>query len=223
MIAMTSVNAPAGAVGGSVMRTSGRVAVLVAAFMLGTGLLPVAAEVADPLQRLRSGDVVVDSQRRRHGGIVDARIFVPAPPRLVYTFIADPHQLPRYSPEIISVRILEDHGSRKRVRMHVRQFGVIDDESEVLGTYQPYELVTWKQVKGRLASFEGFWKVGSMDQGTVLAYHVNVDAGMALPAFIIEAFLRSTVPSVLKNVRRQFGDAAALPALFSWQAHSPSP
>jgi ribosome-associated toxin RatA of RatAB toxin-antitoxin module len=197
------------------MRTMGRIAALGTAFVVIAGPLPVAAGGPDPQQRLRAGEVVIESQARRHGGIVDARIFVPAPPRLVYTLVADPAQAPRYSPEIVAVTVLEDQGSRKRVRMRVRQMGLIDDESEVLSTYQPYELVTWQQVKGRFAAQEGAWKVASMNEGTLLRYHLNVDVGTNIPAFIIEAFLRTTIPALLKNVRRQFGGAAALPTFFA--------
>lgn len=197
------------------MRTHARIAALGMAMAVMTGPLPGHAGPPDEQQRLRDGEVVVTSQARRHGGIVDARIYVAAPPRLVYTLVADPFQAPKYSPEIVAVTVLEEAGSRKRVRMRVRQLGLIDDESEVVSTYQPYDLVTWRQVKGRLAFQEGAWRVAPMAQGSLLTYHLNVDVGATVPAFIIEAFLRTTVPSLLKNVRRQFGDAASLPVFFA--------
>jgi ribosome-associated toxin RatA of RatAB toxin-antitoxin module len=196
----------------------GRTAALMTALVVLAGLVPVPARASDPLQRLRDGEVIVDSKPRRHGGIVHARIFVPAPPRLVYTLVADPEKLPRYSPDIVAVTVLEDHGQRKRVRMRVRQFGIIDDVSEVVSTYQPYDLVTWQQVKGRFAVNDGSWRIAPMDRGTLLSYHLDIDVGTMVPSLIVEAFLRSTVPSVLRNVRQQFSGAAGVPTLFARQS-----
>jgi hypothetical protein len=197
------------------MQTTGRIAVLMATFLFVAAALPVMAEPASTLQQLQKGEVLLDSQRRKHGGIVDARIFVPAPPRLVYSMLADPHQLPHYSPEVVSVAIIEDKGLQKRVRMRIRQWGLIDDESEVISTCRPYGSVTWQQVKGRFAVQEGAWTIGPMAQGTLLAYHLNIDVGATVPSLIVEAFLRSTVPALLRSVRGRFGNGAALPTLFT--------
>lgn len=176
---------------------------LTAGLMLAN--LPAQAWTPEELKRLRAGDVVVTSTSRNRGGIIDASIVVPAPPRLVYTLVADPQNTPRYSPEISAVTVIEDQGLQKRVRMRVRQFGLIDEEHEVVSTYQPYSSVTWQQVKGRFAHQDGAWKVSSFDAGTILTYHLDIDVGASLPSFFIEAFLRTTIPNLMRNVRKQFG------------------
>lgn len=183
-----------------------------------TASLPALAWTPDELKRLRAGDVVIESRQQPRGGIVDGSIVVQAPPRLVYTLVADPQQMQRYSPEIASVKIIEDQDLQKRVRIRIKQFGLIDEEQEVISTFRPYEQVAWRQVKGRFAHQNGSWQMNAFDKGTLLHYHLDIDVGTHLPGFIVTAFLRTTIPSLLRSVRNQFGPNVWLRPPIFWSA-----
>jgi len=59
--------------------------------------------------------------------------------------------------------------------------------------------------RGDIKEIEGYYKLFSRNGGakTLLVYHVYSDPGMALPQFVIDLLSKSTLPKVLKAVRKE--------------------
>lgn len=178
---------------------------LLAAAALSVMLVaPAGAWASDDWRRLQQGEVVVVSRPHGNGGIVEAAVLIDAPPRLVYALLADPLQAPTYSPGIVSSQILEDRGDSKRVRMRLQYLGLIDDLQEIESVYTPFEAIRWQQVKGRFGSQIGEYRVTASGSGTLLSYRLEIDTGTVLPVVVVQLFLRSSVPQLLRNIRTRF-------------------
>ena len=173
------------------------------AIVMATGLIwPCQAWTPDQTRRMEAGEVLVLDQAKPGGGKVEAGTFVKAAPKLVYELVADPKQAVHFSPGLVGADILQDNGATKVVRMHAKQFGIFDDVSELDARYQPYSSVTWRQLKRKAKTMSGQWQVEGHGDGTLLTYRLDVVLAEPVPSFVTRWFLSSSVPNLLKNVRR---------------------
>jgi hypothetical protein len=65
-------------------------------------------------------------------------------------------------------------------------------------------VIEWEFVEGEIRDTSGYWKLFPLDDDkrTLAVYHVYSDPGIALPGFILDLITKSTMPGVMKAVKK---------------------
>lgn len=176
------------------------VAVLgIRAYVRGTVIEP---ERASP-EGLKPGEVETRLFERRGARWIQLSSVIDAPIEKVWKVVHDHERMPEFMPRMAKLRVLEEKGDHKRVRIDfsmlwIDRYTEIDVEVEVNPRAR---IETWEQYAGTLVVNRGRWILESMGPNQTFArYEVCASSGLPVPGWMERAALRDALPVILTRV-----------------------
>jgi ribosome-associated toxin RatA of RatAB toxin-antitoxin module len=127
---------------------------------------------------------------------LDAALFAPVPPDLAWEVLTDFDRMGSFVPNVTSSRVLQRDGNRLSVAQRgVARFGPLafGFESERLIEMTPRSEIRSLQVRGNMRRMESLTRFSPVQDGTAIAYRVEVEPGAFYPAALTERFLSHEV------------------------------
>jgi ribosome-associated toxin RatA of RatAB toxin-antitoxin module len=159
---------------------------------------------ADERHQLARGDVVFGPAREREG--FAGAIVVDAAPEHAWDVLTDFEAWPRFVPHIDAVSVrAEADGLRIRqtlkLFMQTFEYTVVGAVSSAAGRI---ELDLDRSAPSDFDRLEASFDVTELRDGrTLVRFHSDLEAGVALPAWVKRAIARSTVPGTLVAIRSE--------------------
>lgn len=175
-----------------------------------TALLPLnsaSALSASEYQKLKQGQVVVDSKSGQSQGGVEAKVLIKRPISEVYRVIRDSEGLFKNDPTIKDVKLVKRVNSNTEHLRYKLQLSPVlpafDYTNRV--TYTPNKSFHFKKIQGSFKRMEGacVLKPTSKPDETLMVYSLNLELDAPVPSVVVNHFLASDLPKSLKRIERK--------------------
>jgi len=157
---------------------------------------------------VENGEIqVYFGEEDRFHGRAQAAAVVAAAPERIWEVLRDCESAPDYLDNVLSCELvasLDDGRSavfrqRARLRWFLPSF-----EHEFRMDFEPYRRITISRVSGPLKRLDAvWWLIPEPDGRTRLIYRLDLDAGRAVPRFLLKAPLRRDIVNALTMVRQR--------------------
>jgi ribosome-associated toxin RatA of RatAB toxin-antitoxin module len=161
--------------------------------------------------RLERGEIVTDLTDGP-GGRRDARAraLVAAPPEKIWAAITDYENYKNFMPLTTKSEVRKREGNQVWFYTEL-SFGFLKTlrYQIKLTLDKPKWTIVWSLVDGDLKSNDGGWQLepyGKDGQETFVTYTANVQAGFAVPGFVMNKLTQASLPQLIQVVRQQTGD-----------------
>lgn len=156
--------------------------------------------------RLIHGEVVVEVKESGTEKIVSGKILLDEPVEKIWPILANPYEFSNgIYPRMHKVQILEDRKDHSRMRCTIGLGAFLPDIVAVVDTdYVPGQRIDFHKVGGTLKNLTGGWTLSPQPDGkTEVAYWMNIDPGIPVPAWIVREGIKMELPNTLKAVRHR--------------------
>lgn len=139
---------------------------------------------------------------------VQATAIFRKPPKNVWAVLADFPSRPDYLPDVEAMRIVRVDGPRVWVDESL-SFFLFTVRNQVINVLEPkLGLISWaldKSVDHDIDDTTGAWRLAPLADGahTLVIYQVYVDSGQAVPGFVEQYLVGTSVPKLLERVRSE--------------------
>lgn len=128
----------------------------------------------------------------------------------IWQVLTDPKEIVRFMRKLKSWDILESSPDSQVVRCVCKlHFLVKAFTCTVVIRHKYLKGISWSRVSGGFKSFEGFWKLYPLANGTTLAiYGIHCDPGIIVPQFVIDMATKKELPRMLSEVKHCIAERA---------------
>ena len=115
--------------------------------------------------------------------------------------ITDFESYPEFIPEMVSARIVRQHGDTWEVAFGIHVVRRLDYTLKLIRV-SPTR-IEWKLVSGVFKSNEGSWNLIALEGGTRThaEYSVDIQVGMFLPGSLVRSLVGKTLPAMLAKFK----------------------
>ena len=155
------------------------------------------------LQRLESGEVIVDEQTASvEGASVIAWIFIRAPVERVWETIISCKKAERFVAGLKLCEVLEETGDYALTRQVVDKGWSTPRLDYTFSTRrEPYRHMKVELASGNLRTLKGDWIFDSMDGGVLLQHRLELRPLAPVPRWLVRRNLRKDLPAMLTCIR----------------------
>lgn len=132
------------------------------------------------------------------------RMTMAATPQRVYEIVTDFDSYPLWAADLKEVEVeqRDDDGRAVQVRFRAAAFGRSTTYTLEYNYDEAPSRLSWVQVAGDItARVDGTYEFEPVDDGTSVAYHLEVDLKMPLPGFIKQRAAARIVGTALRQLR----------------------
>lgn len=117
--------------------------------------------------------------------------------------ITDFESYPEFIPEMVSARVVRQHGDTWEVAFGIHVVRRLDYTLKLV-RISPTR-IEWKLVSGVFKSNEGSWNLVEIDGGsrTHAEYSVDIQVGMFLPGSLVRSLVGKTLPAMLGKFKER--------------------
>ena len=146
---------------------------------------------------------------------VTATAHIRAPLAEVYRVAKDVERFPEFMPDVVSIRVLERHGSRTVTEwvglVQGRRIRWVEEDHWDDAAHR----CTFRQREGDFSRYEGTWSFEAADGGTTttltLAYEMDLPLAGALLSTLLRVLVRKNLESMLAALKAQLEAAHPAP------------
>jgi len=177
--------------------------------VLGAALIVAQAPAADAIRGVqvhKAGD---------HAWRAEAILVVPLPVRDAWAVLTDFDAMAQFVPNLAESRIIHRDGNRLTVlQKGSARFGPIHQSFELIRSVDlvPYQRVHSSNLAGNVRRVESTTTFSATPEGTAVAYQVEMTVDAALPAVVVEAFIRHEIRSQFEAIVREMMRRASVEA-----------
>ena len=158
--------------------------------------------------RLQAGEILFDfGEEPRFREVIRAAVLIEADPERIWEVLQDCESGRAYVPHVVSCELMEtqDNGLTHVYRQVVKYAWFLPRFEHVFSLrYQPHERIDVQRVSGPIEHMKGVWQLlPAGAHTTLLAYEMELRAGLPLPRFLVGASLRRDIPTILAEVRKR--------------------
>ena len=155
------------------------------------------------LQRLESGEVIVDEQAESaDGASVVAWIFIHAPVQRVWETIISCVQAERFVAGLRLCQVIEETGDYALTRQIVDKGWSTPRLDYTFSTKrEPYRRMQVELASGNLRTLKGDWIFESMNDGVLLQHRIELRPLAPVPRWLVRRNLRKDLPAMLTCIR----------------------
>lgn len=115
--------------------------------------------------------------------------------------ITDFESYPEFIPEMVSARVVRQHGDTWEVAFGIHVVRRLDYTLKLIRV-SPTR-IEWKLVSGVFKSNEGSWNLVALEGGTRThaEYSVDIQVGMFLPGSLVRSLVGKTLPAMLAKFK----------------------
>jgi ribosome-associated toxin RatA of RatAB toxin-antitoxin module len=115
--------------------------------------------------------------------------------------ITDFESYPEFIPEMVSARVVRQHGDTWEVAFGIHVVRRLDYTLKLIRV-SPTR-IEWKLVSGVFKSNEGSWNLVALEGGTRThaEYSVDIQVGMFLPGSLVRSLVGKTLPAMLTKFK----------------------
>ena len=130
-------------------------------------------------------------------------------PEALMGVITDFESYPEFIPEMVSARIVRQHGDTWEVTFGIHVVRRLDYTLKLVRV-SPTR-IEWKLVNGVFKSNEGSWNLVALedDTRTHAEYSVDIQVGMFLPGSLVRSLVGKTLPAMLAKFKDRAESTAA--------------
>lgn len=130
-------------------------------------------------------------------------IEINVPPDVLMSVITDFESYPEFIPEMVSARVVRQHGDTWEVAFGIHVVRRLDYTLR-LAKVSPTR-IEWELVTGVFKSNQGSWNLVGLDEGkrTHAEYSVDIQVGMFLPGSLVRSLVGKTLPAMLKKFKER--------------------
>ena len=167
------------------------------------------AQLPDPetLQRLKTGEVILDNTRTEESGSA-ARIviFIKAPVQAIWEVIYSCENAFIFLQGLKLCEVLEQTSDYTITRQVVKKGFLIPTQDYSFRTVQdPYRHAEFSLVDGNLKAMEGSWDFIVMPDGVVVIHEIRIQPEVPAPRFIVRRLMRKGMPEMIACMRALAG------------------
>lgn len=128
----------------------------------------------------------------------------------IWQVLTDPKEIVRFMRKLKSWEILESSPDSQVVRCICKlHFLIKTFTCTVIIRHEYLKEISWSRISGGFKSFEGFWKLYRLPNGTTLAiYGIHCDPGIIVPQFVTNRATKKELPRMLSEVKRRIAERA---------------
>ena len=157
----------------------------------------------DSLQRLESGEVIVDVQSRStKGASVVAWIFIRAPVENIWETIISCDQAQHFVAGLRLCEVLKETGDYALTRQIVDKGWMTPRLDYTFATRRKaFQSMTFELASGNLERLAGDWSFESIDGGVLLRHRIELRPLVPFPRWLVRRNLRKDLPAMLTCIR----------------------
>ncbi|WP_242939531.1 type II toxin-antitoxin system RatA family toxin [Sulfobacillus thermosulfidooxidans] len=110
---------------------------------------------------------------------------VPAPIEILYSILSDMAQFPRFMKNVESVTIVEQGENYTHSVWVIKLQGATFKWTERDEFYPDLWRITYRQIQGDLKTFEGYWQLKPVENGTEVTLETTFEFGMPMLASLL--------------------------------------
>jgi len=155
------------------------------------------------LQRLESGEVIVEVQARSEkGASVIAWILINAPVARIWETIISCEQAQYFVAGLKFCEVLEETGDYALTRQVVDKGWSTPRLDYTFATRRiPFQSMTFELASGNLGKLSGDWSFESIAGGVLLRHRIELRPLVPFPRWLVRRNLRKDLPAMLKCIR----------------------
>jgi len=173
----------------------------------------IAAELTDDdWERLKAGEVIIDTQKLDGKRRVEAAIVIDHDVGDIWKVMLDCPNAPKFVPNMRRCEILEraDDGSWEIIEHEVK-YGWLAPKTiyQFRADYIPQQSIHFERISGDLKHLVGDWTLEpapGQSSSILVSYSVYIDPGFIVPGFMVRRSLRKDLPGVLRALRRRVAE-----------------
>jgi len=160
-------------------------------------------------ERLKKGDIVIEVKESGTEKIVSGRILLDDSAEKIWPILANPYEFANgLYPRMRKIEILKNEKEHSRMSCTIDLGMVLPKIVATVDTdYVPARRIDFHKVGGSLKSLSGGWTLTPQADGkTEVAYWMNIDPGIPVPAWVVREGIKMELPNTLKAVRKRLNE-----------------
>jgi len=134
----------------------------------------------------------------------EGKILINAPAEKVWRVLDKKENLPRIIKQITKARVIEDNGSKQKVKTSIKVCRVLPTFDYILSFDKSikYRRMKFRKTDGCFKELYGYFDLIPYGEATILSYRIYSDPGIYIPKFICSG-LRDDAKDVMRAIKKE--------------------